>query len=236
MKALHAARVGTIAIAVGLLAAHLRAQESDAPVRDKDRTFSRYVISWKDLKFRGVVQQQRDYSCGAAALATVLRFGWGEAVNEAVVLQYVERLLTPAELADRAQLGLTMTDLRKTAVEMGYEAVIGRLEVADLYTTKVPLIVAIRLQTGLDHFVVFRGIIGGQVYLADPFRGNVRMPVDDFTKQWIDNAVVVVARPGETEPPNNQLVVRWDEASTQGLRYQYIRTRPERTFLPTVSR
>jgi predicted double-glycine peptidase len=165
-----------------------------------------------------------------------LRFAWGDPVNEDAVLRSVERLLTPAELADRAQLGLTMTDLRKTSVEMGYEAVIGRLEVSELYTTKIPLIVAIRLQTGLDHFVVFRGIVGGQVYLADPFRGNLRMPVDDFTKQWIDNAVVVVARPGETEPPNNQLVVRWDEASTQALNYQYIRTRPERTWLPTTIR
>jgi predicted double-glycine peptidase len=41
--------------------------------------------------------QQRDYSCGAAALATLLHFYWGHRVNEAMVLDAVEQQLASEE-------------------------------------------------------------------------------------------------------------------------------------------
>src|SRR5262245_41441490 len=46
----------------------------------------RQLQSMKDLRDRNLIKQQFDYSCGAAALATILRFGLGDNVTERAVL------------------------------------------------------------------------------------------------------------------------------------------------------
>ena len=49
-------------------------------VRDPSFRIAKPVKSWREIKTTGIVMQQRDYSCGAAALATLLRFYWSDAV------------------------------------------------------------------------------------------------------------------------------------------------------------
>lgn len=165
------------------------------PVRDPEHVFQRHVKSWREIKRQNVVMQRRDYSCGAAALATLLRYHWEDPVSEDDVLRAVLRVLTIEELKERIQNGLSLTDLRRSAVRMGYQATIGRLEFDKLKESKIPLIVGIVVED-FDHFVVFRGTDGVWVYLADPARGNVRVPVHEFTSQWQQNAVLVVVKPG----------------------------------------
>ena len=65
-----------------------------APVRDRQHGTQKFVESWQDLQTKHIVMQQRDYSCGAAALATVLRYGWGEDVDEADTLRALNQLLS----------------------------------------------------------------------------------------------------------------------------------------------
>ena len=49
-------------------------RDGRAPIRDQRRTFRTHVKSWLDIRRSNVVMQQRDYSCGAAALASVMQF------------------------------------------------------------------------------------------------------------------------------------------------------------------
>ena len=78
---------------------------------------------------------------------------------------------------------------------MGYQSTIGRLEFDKLKESKIPLIVGIVVD-GFDHFVVFRGTDGRNVYLADPAHGNLRVPAAEFVKQWQKNMALVVVKPG----------------------------------------
>lgn len=39
---------------------------------------------------------------------------------------------------------------------------------------------------GYEHFAVFKGVRGDRVYLADPARGNMRMPLYQFFDIWAD--------------------------------------------------
>ncbi len=71
--------------------------------------------------------QTRDYSCGAAALATVLRYYWGDRVGEEDILQALFKTLTPEERQDRFKHGLAISDLRRVAVNMGYLSTIGTI-------------------------------------------------------------------------------------------------------------
>lgn len=207
-----------------LAAGTAQAQWGRAPVRDASRTFRADVVSWKKLKQRNVVMQKRDYSCGAASLATVLQYFWGDSVTEEQLLVALVKMLTPEELVDRLKNGLTLTDLRRLAVRVGYQAAIGRLEMDKLHESKVPLIVGITYK-GYDHFVVYRGTDGYFIYLADPIRGNIRIPFFEFEEQWQKNLVLAVAKPGADIPETSALSVRCDEIWLGELNKYYLRKR-----------
>ena len=118
--------------------------------------------------------QQRDFSCGAACLATICRYYWGDNVTEEMVLEQLDKMLTAEETEDRIKNGLAMSDLRRAAVKLGYQSVVGKTTFAKLGEMKVPAIVGIQ-PSGHKHFVVLKGTFGDWVYLADPIRGNIRM-------------------------------------------------------------
>jgi predicted double-glycine peptidase len=92
---------------------------------------------------------------------------------------------------------------------------------------KVPVIVGISPE-GHDHFVVFRGTDGMWVYVADPIRGNVRMPIQDFTKQWQENAVLAIHKPGAKVRTDSPLNVSWEEKQLGKTTDQVIRTQAQR--------
>jgi len=181
-----------------------------SPVRDGARVFQRRVWSWKELHEQNIVMQKRDFSCGAAALATILQYYWGDPVTELQVLTKFDDLFTQDEVRDRIQNGLTLTDLRRAAVKLGYEASIGTLRFDQLGESKVPLIVGITVGE-FKHFVVYRGHDGYYAYLADPARGNIRVPISEFVAQWQKNAVLVVAKPGAEPKDWSPLSLRPEE-------------------------
>lgn len=220
-----AAMVGLVLATIG---SHLAVGAGDkflpAPARDGKHQFQRYVCSWQQLKRQNVVMQRRDYSCGAAALATLVRYYWGDQVNELTFLKELDKLLTPEEVADRIKNGLSITDLKRAAVSKGYLAKLGKLPFDKLVESKVPLIVGVTIE-GYDHFVVYRGWDGHYVYLADPIQGNVRVHTCDFGKQWQKNAILVVAKKGEKVKEVSPLSVRGNEIALGSVNWQHIRSR-----------
>jgi predicted double-glycine peptidase len=205
-----------------------------APVRDPDFTTSTRVWSWAELRAKNIVMQQRDYSCGAAALATLLRYHLGDNVTEDGVLNGLDQFLTPAEVQDRIKNGLALADLRRVAVAAGYEAVVTKLTFDQLAEAKVPLLVGIE-EGKYKHFVVYRGTNYRWVYLADPIRGQIRLTPCDFVKQWQKNLALAVGKPGKDVPKTHALSLTdcdlyWGETTDQ-----LIRTVPERTAVGHAS-
>ncbi|TWT32060.1 C39 family peptidase [Blastopirellula retiformator] len=199
------------------------------PVRSRDNNIQAYARTWTAIRDQNIVKQQRDFSCGAAALATICRYYWGDPVTENQILGVVEKNLTRDELKERFENGLAISDLRLAAVKLGYLSTIGRLDIEKLAEAKVPLIVAIRLEE-TNHFVVVRGVANGWVFLADPARGNLRIPQFEFERIWIENAVLVVAKKGKAKSDVSQLEVRHEEMARGWVDDQIIRTFPEKPF------
>ena len=192
------ARRRTLACAVPLLAAAVAVPAAAQP-----------VTSLLELRQEGVVTQEWDLSCGAAALTTVLKYQFGEAVTErdvATTLMNREEYLDNPDVV-RAREGFSLLDLKRLVDDRGYEGVgFGRLSLDDLLT-RVPAIVPISTH-GYNHFVVVRGMVGNRVLMADPAWGNRTMTADDFERAWIDYGVVghvafVVTRAGELAPPGD---------------------------------
>jgi predicted double-glycine peptidase len=194
-----------------------------APIRDPNRIIYEHVWSYKELAQRQIVMQQQDFSCGAAVLATVIRYYWGDKATEEQFLAMLPKLkLTEVQLKDRIENGLTLTDLRDLANLAGYQASMGKVKLDELRQSKVPVIVGVKVNEH-DHFVVFRGLDSRFVYLADPIRGNVRTTIPAFLKQWQKNAILVIAKPNAKVHDINPMGVRESEIVRGALNDQTVR-------------
>ena len=145
------------------------------------------VASLAEIRERGVVIQEWDLSCGAAALATILNYQHGDSLSEREI---ATRLMSRTEYLENPLLvslrqGFSLLDLKRFVDDRGYNGVgLGQMTLAHL-TTRAPIIVPINTH-GYQHFVVFRGMLGNRVLLADPAFGNRTMLRSTFESAWID--------------------------------------------------
>jgi predicted double-glycine peptidase len=80
------------------------------------------VASMKDLRDKHLVKQRFDYSCGAAALATILGYGFGEKVTEREILLQLFDLLSEEQKKVSREEGFSLLDLQRVAQARGYKA------------------------------------------------------------------------------------------------------------------
>lgn len=140
--------------------------------------------SFKALRDHQVVRQAYDYSCGAAALATLLTYGIADPVTEQEVLHAVWTSLAQEQQVLLKKQGLSLLDLQRVAQARGHKAQGFRLAPAYLATLTHPVLVFITPR-GYAHFAVLRGVRGDRVFLADPAQGNVRMSLRTFLDMWL---------------------------------------------------
>ncbi len=172
------------------------------------------VTSLLEMRRVHVVIQHWDLSCGAAGLATLLRYQYGVPVTEKQIALFMmnrpEYLKNP-ELV-RVREGFSLLDLKRYTDAHGYLGVAyGQLELKDL-VKMAPIMVPIHI-LGYNHFVIFRGMLGNRVLLADPAWGNRTMLVQEFLHYWIDfpqlgHVGFVVERRDGVEGPPNELAMR----------------------------
>ena len=158
------------------------------------------VRTWKALKEDGVVMQSSDYSCGAAAVATLLTHTFGDEVGERAIMDAIVHSLSATEKKDRQEHGFSLLDLSDFVSARGYESTGFRLSFAQLRDILLPALVHLSVE-GNRHFVVLERIQGDRIYLADPSHGHTRLSVDAFAKQWT-HIVLVVTKAGGATPPS----------------------------------
>jgi len=151
------------------------------------------VRSWKELRDQNVVLQGFDYSCGAGALATLMRYYFGDDVSEEEILLGILGAMSREDVEDRERNGLSLLDLKVCAEQMGYQAEGVRLKYASLPQLKGPVVIHLENKE-YRHFAVLKGVRGDRVYLADPSRGNIRISMDRFAKEWSGIALVLGKR------------------------------------------
>lgn len=151
-----------------------QAQAAEPPVR-----------SLLEIRESLVVTQQWDLSCGAATLATLLRYQHGIPVDErAIAAALIDR---PEYLANpfiiRARHGFSLLDMKRVAAKHGLAGHgYGQLTI-DHLESLAPLIIKVDFH-GFPHFVVYRGLRNGTVYLADPAFGQRTVSMRRFEKAW----------------------------------------------------
>lgn len=166
------------------------------------------VKSLLEMRHTNVVVQQWDLSCGAAALTTLLNYQYDDPITEREVaiglMNRAEYIKNPHIV--RIREGFSLLDLKRFVDGRGYRGIgYGKLSFENLLE-KAPIVVPIDTK-GYNHFVIFRGMHGNRVLLADPAWGNRTMLVKTFQDSWIEFPEIgkvgfVVARNDGTFPQN----------------------------------
>jgi predicted double-glycine peptidase len=158
-----------------------------------------HVRSLLELRNEGLVRQNWDITCGAAAVATLLTYQLGDPVTER---QAALGMLRKGDIRlVRARLGFSLLDLKHFAASRGFVATgYGNLKFDELLAM-APAIVPIRVRN-FGHFVVLRGRQGDRVLVADPAFGNRTMTVAAFQQAWPSGIGFVVTRATDPHPPN----------------------------------
>jgi predicted double-glycine peptidase len=178
----------------------------------------------KALRDQNVVKQRFDFSCGAAALATMLRYGLADDVTERQILMELYDPLPDDEKRKVERTGFSLLDLQRVAQARGYAAEGFRLEPAQLTMLGGPVMVFIEPR-GYKHFAVLRGVRGDRVYLADPSRGNIRMPMYAFLATWLQDdgkGIIFVVEPKSGLPAGTMPLSLAGTAAERGLPYPEI--------------
>lgn len=146
------------------------------------------VVSFQERPFETVVQQQFDYSCGSAALATLLSFHYDHPANE------VDIFTAMYEAGDQSliqEVGFSLLDMKNYLAGLGYRADGFRIAMDKLAVVGIPAIGLIEIN-GYRHFVVIKGIRGDKVLVGDPARGVRSYSREEFEQLRVDDIVFVI--------------------------------------------
>ncbi len=162
---------------------------------------TRKVQTYKALRQKGVVLQSLDYSCGAAALATLVTYFLQKPTKEEeIVATILVSGQTPQEGIRKyfRRKGFTLLDLKRASEAKGFrsEGYKG-MTLDDLVETlrdeQAPVLVPVK-PLGYYHFVVVRGFQGDRILLADPAVGHTTMRVNVFLDAWVEGIGFVVTQ------------------------------------------
>jgi len=166
------------------------------------------VESIRERRFHNIVSQRLDYSCGAAALATLLKFHYDVPIDESEI---VVDMLKTGDVERIRREGFSLLDLKHYAEKRGFETKGFRIKPEVLERLAIPSITLINTR-GYLHFVVLKGTRDGTVYLADPALGQREMAFDEFVDNW-ENVVFFVAAPRESTEPSPLEVLASDRTA-----------------------
>jgi uncharacterized protein len=138
--------------------------------------------------FRTTVRQRHDFSCGAAAVATLLIHHYGSDVTGQQV--FAGMLREGDEEKIRSE-GFSMLDMKRFLDGTGYDAVGYETSLERLGEMGLPGVVLITVR-GLNHFVVVKGVSPTDVLLGDPVLGIRMVSRLAFDDIW--NGMVLVIR------------------------------------------
>lgn len=170
----------TLLVAAGIAIATAGALADSIPINTAGTSLQVPVTSFKQLRLRSVVLQRYDFSCGSAALATLLTYHYRRPTSEEEVF---EAMYAAGDQEKIRAVGFSLLDMKLYLDRVGLRSDGFELLLDDFVEVGVPAITLIEIN-GYKHFVVVRGIKNDRVLIADPARGTIAVPRADFENSW----------------------------------------------------
>ncbi|KWR89119.1 C39 family peptidase [Cupriavidus sp. IDO] len=161
------------------------------------------VTSLREARFKTTIRQQYDFSCGSAAVATLLTYQYGDPVSEQLVFA---NMYVNGDQAKIRQEGFSLLDMKRFLESRGFLADGYELPLSKLEETQVPAIVLV-VENGYHHFVVVKGVKGDRVLIGDPARGTRAISREHFEQIWESQLLFVIHN--RTEKARFNLAADW---------------------------
>ncbi|GAL19343.1 bacteriocin resistance protein putative [Vibrio maritimus] len=145
------------------------------------------VKSYKELLFGDVFRQQYDFSCGSAALASLLNFHYEKPSTEREIF---DAMYVNGDKALIKEKGFSLLDMKSYLESQGLRADGFQISLEKIRKVGVPGITLVNFD-GYMHFVVIKGINSHSVILGDPSRGTMIMRFNEF-KRYYQGIVLLV--------------------------------------------
>jgi uncharacterized protein len=146
------------------------------------------VRTLQEIKQAGTLIQQYDFSCGSAAIATLLTHHYGRPTTEREVF---EHMYAHGDQAKIRREGFSLLDMKRFLQTRGFEADGFRQPLDKLRDEGLPAI-ALITENGYHHFVVVKGLDRDRVLIGDPASGTRAVPRATFEAQWQQKLLFVV--------------------------------------------
>ncbi len=184
--------VGSLCAALLLSAPAVVAGTVDIPVQ-AGGGFSVPVTSVKEARFLATMRQQFDFSCGSAALSTLLTYHYDYPVTEQ---QVFAEMFQRGDRARIRQFGFSLLDMKRYLENHGFQANGYEAPLSQLSSANIPAIALIN-DKGYSHFVVIKGLRGsgpddGRVLIGDPAGGTRAISQERFDQIWVNRILFVI--------------------------------------------
>lgn len=146
------------------------------------------ITSIQQAKTGRTVLQQFDFSCGSAAIATLLSHQYGLPVTEHEVLT---EMYAHGDQEKIQKEGFSMLDMKRFLETRGFAADGFQQTLDKLAEARLPAIVLIN-EEGYHHFVVVKGVQPGLVLVGDPARGARVLSREHFERVWVGGLLFVI--------------------------------------------
>ena len=155
---------------------------------DAGQNYSLHLTTLKEAKFRNTIRQKYDFSCGSAAVATLLTYQYGYPLSEQTAFA---QMYAHGNRAKINKEGFSLLDIKQFLQANGFEADGFCVPLEKLAQEHLPAIALIE-DKGYHHFVVIKGLLYGRVLIGDPALGTRSIPRDRFDKLWKDKLLFVI--------------------------------------------
>jgi uncharacterized protein len=169
---------GAMILAGAVAAAQAGSMYLDAGVGGAAMTLN--VESFQEQKYKYAIAQEHDFSCGSAALATLLSYNYQIPVSETAVFK---DMILNGNQKVISESGFSLLDVKNYLARHGLDSGGYRAPLTKLAQVRLPAIVLLNVR-GYRHFVVLEGIENGRVLLADPANGMRSEPIGVFESEW----------------------------------------------------
>lgn len=146
------------------------------------------VISYAERRFQTVFKQQYDFSCGSAALASLLSFHYEDPVKE---LDVFSDMWEHGDQEKIQKMGFSLLDMKNYLERKGYSADGFKIELEQLAEADIPAITIIN-NNGYMHFVIIKGLDQNRALIGDPAQGVKSMDLETFRALWEHRILFVI--------------------------------------------
>lgn len=141
-----------------------------------------------DMRFHNIKKQKHDFSCGSAALASLLTYHYRRPVDEKAVIEVMYRNGDKEKIRKE---GFSLLDMKNYLHSLGLRANGYQEGLDKLVKVGIPAIVLIN-RKGYMHFVLVQGVTKNKVLIGDPALGRKVVKRKEFEKMWENKILFVV--------------------------------------------